>query len=446
MKKILLFILIIGLNISSYAQLCLPNGVIFSNQEDIDNFSTIYPSCTKIIGNVEVTGDNITNLNGLSQINQTMSSFSVTNTTLLTTLEGLNNLDSVGGNLSFSNNLGLTDVTALGEIAYVPGDLQFIDCPLIEDLEGVHNITKVDGFVDLMFLNTLKNLHALRNLEYVGEYLSLEGLSYVKNLEGLDNIDSLGGLAYVYCDSIQSFSGINQNISFIGNLLLVYNPAFNSFEGIEGINTFSSLQISDNDNLVSLSGLQNITHIYGGLVIEGNDLLNNLSGLENLVTVNGVIIVSHHSNLNTLIGIENIRASSIEKIMIFDNSNLSECEVKSVCDYIAIPTSVVTAYDNSEGCSSVAEIDTACAYASINTMSFEELYHIYPQPASNRLNIDRYNGSEIENVKIYNQMGSLLINISEPGKTIDITLLKPGMYVIEIDSGSKKYRRKLIVI
>jgi hypothetical protein len=45
---------------------CLPEGINFTTQAQIDNFQTNYPGCTEIEGDVLILGSNITNLTGLS--------------------------------------------------------------------------------------------------------------------------------------------------------------------------------------------------------------------------------------------------------------------------------------------------------------------------------------------------------------------------------------------
>jgi len=50
----------------SFSQPCLPSGITFSTQEQIDNFQTNYPNCTEIEGDVIIEGNDITNLDGLS--------------------------------------------------------------------------------------------------------------------------------------------------------------------------------------------------------------------------------------------------------------------------------------------------------------------------------------------------------------------------------------------
>jgi len=67
MKKLTLLILLalfIQSKVSS--QPCLYNGITFSTQAEIDSFQINYPNCTEIQGDVEISGNVITNLNGLN--------------------------------------------------------------------------------------------------------------------------------------------------------------------------------------------------------------------------------------------------------------------------------------------------------------------------------------------------------------------------------------------
>jgi len=42
---------------------CLPDGISFTTQEQIDNFATDYPGCTEILGTVYINGgDGVNNL------------------------------------------------------------------------------------------------------------------------------------------------------------------------------------------------------------------------------------------------------------------------------------------------------------------------------------------------------------------------------------------------
>ncbi len=52
-----------------FSQGCLPEGITFTTQEQINNFQTNYPGCTEIEGAVKLLGhieaNSINNLNGL---------------------------------------------------------------------------------------------------------------------------------------------------------------------------------------------------------------------------------------------------------------------------------------------------------------------------------------------------------------------------------------------
>ena len=65
---ILIFALLF-LQIAIFSQPCLPEGITFSSQEEIDNFQNNYPNCTEIEGDVIIEGTEITNLNGLNILN-----------------------------------------------------------------------------------------------------------------------------------------------------------------------------------------------------------------------------------------------------------------------------------------------------------------------------------------------------------------------------------------
>jgi hypothetical protein len=69
MKKLILLIAAVAISHSlAFSQPCLPEGINFTTQEQIDNFQSNYPGCTDIMGTVLIEGNNITNLDGLNGI------------------------------------------------------------------------------------------------------------------------------------------------------------------------------------------------------------------------------------------------------------------------------------------------------------------------------------------------------------------------------------------
>ena len=66
----LLFVLISLFSFQVQSQTCLPGGITFSSQAEIDNFSTNYPGCVEVLGDMVIDGGTaITDLSGLSQLN-----------------------------------------------------------------------------------------------------------------------------------------------------------------------------------------------------------------------------------------------------------------------------------------------------------------------------------------------------------------------------------------
>ena len=63
--SIAFFIAFSAIHLCSSSQSCLPERITFTIQAQIDNFQTNYPNCTEIEGVVTISGNDITNLNGL---------------------------------------------------------------------------------------------------------------------------------------------------------------------------------------------------------------------------------------------------------------------------------------------------------------------------------------------------------------------------------------------
>ncbi|MCU0371231.1 MAG: hypothetical protein MUC31_07440, partial [Bacteroidales bacterium] len=68
MKKLFIFFTGVLISFSGLSQSCLPEGIYFESQTQIDNFQVDYPGCTEIEGDVIIFSpyDEISNLNGLS--------------------------------------------------------------------------------------------------------------------------------------------------------------------------------------------------------------------------------------------------------------------------------------------------------------------------------------------------------------------------------------------
>ena len=106
MKKLLLITTILTfIFTNSFSQGC-PNGDLnISRQSQIDSIPVLYPGCSVIKGDVTImSGLNITNLNGFSQIKQIEGHLWINFNPQLTSLKGLHNLITIGKFLELTNN------------------------------------------------------------------------------------------------------------------------------------------------------------------------------------------------------------------------------------------------------------------------------------------------------------------------------------------------------
>jgi len=120
MKRLILFgiLLLAGYQTPLFCQSCLPEGITFTTQTQIDSFQINYPNCTEIEGDVTITGISITNLNGLIVFTSIGGWLRIVDTDSLTSLTGLDSLSFLGG-LEIYDNKALTNLTGLETLTYI---------------------------------------------------------------------------------------------------------------------------------------------------------------------------------------------------------------------------------------------------------------------------------------------------------------------------------------
>ncbi|MBZ0242884.1 MAG: hypothetical protein K8F24_06705, partial [Bacteroidales bacterium] len=163
---------------------CLPEGIEFRTQAQIDEFQMNYPECTNIEGDVKISGGEITNLDGINMLNTIEGSLMIHYNTSLTSLSGLESLSSIDGALSIFSVSQLTSLT------------------------GLDNLTTIGGFLYIERNRSLVNLYGLNNLTSIADYIHIEDNLALTSLSGLDNLSTLGGHLIInsyYLTSLSTF-------------------------------------------------------------------------------------------------------------------------------------------------------------------------------------------------------------------------------------------------
>ncbi len=384
------------------SQTCLPDGITFSSQAEIDDFQTNHPNCIEIEGDVTIAGDDITNLNGLSVLTSIGGNLSTGNfdewNPNLTSLSGLENVTSIGGDLGiFSNNI-LTNLVGLDNLVSIGGDLGIGDLwtgnPKLTSLTGLENLTSIGGDLSIKYNDTLINLTGLDNLTSIGGTLMIASNSSLTHIDGLVSLTSLEENLYIGHNSLTSLSGLGNVISIGGNFSLGYSY-----------------------------------------------YLTSLTGLDNLTSIGGILNIHHNTALLNLVGLENLDAGSIGNLSIHDNSSLSSCEAQSICDYLASPNGEIDIYDNAPGCNSQSQVEEACETITSNEIELAGNISIYPNPVDDILT---FSSKEIKSVEIYDLMGALIIKRNS--NIINMSNLNPGIYfVIGFDKNlNPLYKGKIV--
>jgi hypothetical protein len=127
---------------------------------------------------------------------------------------------------------------------------------------------------------------------------------------------------------------------------------------------------------------------------------------------------------------------------------LSECDVQSICDYLAAQNGTITIEDNATGCNSPEEVLDSCeAHAGIIDVSMVDRLLIYPNPTHATITIELpTQPSKNTTLTISNTNGQQLISqpITEPQTEIDISYLPVGIYIVKVWNDREVMVQKII--
>ncbi len=339
MKNLLTFLILLGLlfpTTVAHTQSCLPDGITFTTQGQIDSFSINYPGCTEIGGDVTIGGlpsnYSITNLDGLANLTSFGGDLNIRYNNVLTNLDGLTNISSIGGDLAIDNkaltNLdGLANLTSIGGYLYIGsnhsltnlnglvnltsigGHLSIWNNNALADINGFTNLVSIDGYTKILQNDILSNIDGLASLTSIGGSLQIRNNDMLTSLDGLASLTSIAGDLEIRAnDTLSNIDGFTSLTTIEGKLRIMYCPALTNLDGLANLTSIGELlEIENNGTLTNLDGLANLTAIGGALYISYNDALTNIDGLVNLTAMEWLDI-SHNDALTNIDGLVNLTA------------------------------------------------------------------------------------------------------------------------------------------
>ena len=471
MKNITLLILILLISpVTILSQSCLPEGIKFHTQSEIDSFRINFPDCTEIEGNVRIgySSNNISNLIGLSGLTSFGGNLEISNLDSITNLTGLDSVTFIGGRLDIGRNWipgnpSLINLTGLENLDSIGGSLSIWRNETLTSLSGLNNLVSIGGALDIE-QNGLTSLSGLDNLSFIGGELTIRENYVLISITELKGLTSIGGDVQITSNNcLTSLTGLHNVTSIEGQLVIVFNHSLTNLSGLDNLSSIGGrLMIRRSDGLTSLSGLENLTSIKDQLEIGGyalgfgNPVLTSLEGLENLTSIGEdcEIRIGYNKILTSLSGLDNINPDSIGDLYIYYNDFLKECDVKSFCDFLSKSNRSIEIHDNAVGCNSEEDVLEACGLVSIEEYGQGNRISALPNPTCGISDI-KYQVSIGKKVElcvfdINGQKIKTLVNkkqaVGDYTVRFDTSDLPAGIYIISLQAGEQVATTRLVVM
>ncbi|GMN07750.1 hypothetical protein MTsPCn5_31390 [Croceitalea sp. MTPC5] len=245
----------------------------------------------------------LSNLTGLENITE-LTDLVIAENFALEDFEGLSNLTTIHNTLSILFNHSLNNLAGLESIENVKKlTLQFNDnLRNLEGLDGLESVTEsmtiqnnknlesLDGMDSILNLETitiesnpvLKSIEQLNDLNYA-RVISLKSLPVLNNLNGI-SLSNIGTFLEIdNCDSLINFEGIRIGNEITAFIQVTFCQNFISFNGLEGLTEIEGFLITDNPNLTTLNGLENLILSRNYIRIDNCFELRDYCALTNLI-------------------------------------------------------------------------------------------------------------------------------------------------------------------
>lgn len=269
--------------------------------------------CLETVGTIWVQKTRLRDLTAFAALKTVREVFFIKQNGELEGLEGLGNLEEVGETFSITSN------------------------PALESLDGLSSLRRA-GVFDLKLNDALWDLKGMPPIE-AGLILVAGNIRHLQELAGTVS-DAYG----VTSNVLESIEGLP--IAPKMRRVALGGGTFDSLEPLSGLEECSLLQISGNQALESLDGLQSLQRIVdydgtpGFLSIVGNPKLRDLSALANLTIAESAIEIDNNESLLDLTGLESV--TNARQVAITANLTLQNIDairlgaLESVEEYIRV--------------------------------------------------------------------------------------------------------------
>lgn len=328
--KLLLFTLFVNFSYLK-AQNCTTDYVL-STQQSIDDFPEIQ-ECA--VGNLKISGADITNLDGLSGIKEINGFLDISINPLLTNVNGLSGLTKVTGYIEISNNKLLVNLKGLDSLTTAGNSFKLTNNAALTSISSLRKLTVIKSYLEISKNELLPNLNGLNALSQVFGYVEISENPLLLNLSGLESLLLIGGnFRIADNDAIASISSLDSLTNVNGFLEISNNAVLNHLKGLSRLSKILGyVNINNNPLLSDLSGLESLTSVGGNLRIAANNALKSIAALTKLTTINGLLSIGRNTSLPDLHGLEGINTIN-SAVAIAANDSLKNVDGLNGVNYI----------------------------------------------------------------------------------------------------------------
>ncbi len=274
--------------------------------------------------------------------------------------------------------------------------------------------------------NNLTSLSGLQGITSVGSYLEISDCQGLTDLQGLEGLETIG-------DAI----------------LINENPILASMQGLSPSSVGGGFSLMNNPQLMTLSAASELTSLGGPLSLIGNTSILSLQELSGITAVDGLVRVLGGSGLMSLAGLENIDPYTILNLIIVNNPGLFQCAVESLCEYLAIPSSMANITGNATGCANRAEVEEECLSLSVvEPRQGDYGLSVFPNPSSGQVQLKMAEHADGE-LTVYDTTGRLvhaqrIIAAAGSNHALDLAHLPPGSYTLHFQDADRSSCIRLV--
>ena len=463
---------------------CPEGGITLQGQSEVDQFAIDYPDCTEITGRLNIRGgfaDNqLMDLSPLSNLQTITSDLDISFCRRLRSLHGLHNLQEIEGDLLLQLNDSLINFNAFSGVS----ELRLIhieNCFSLENLNGLENLTRLDRLI--IYNSGIKYLLDTSCLITEIFELNIRECDSLQTINGFEHLEKMFSIGFnvELCPALTKIDGFYSLDSVFSDLSISRVPNLSDINGLQNLRYIGqSIRLESLSSLTDLTGFRNVNFIGFRLRLNGLPRIKNLDGLQRLTRLSRLELTNNDS-LTSLTGIQNINPTFFGGIKIESNTQLSDCSVLSVCRVLdsdlANPNLINISDNRTRWCANQREIETGCALVVVDTQIFRpELLEsepflgnlssqpdpilksgvknqtsnpiiIYPNPVEGQLYVRQLKG-EIDKIELYSPVGKKvneLICKRELNVSIDCTRLPKGAYLLVAYSKDQTIKNRIVI-